>query len=196
MRPETSTKLFFHEFSFRGRILDNFRAHIFPGLYLSETQYSDQQTKRGRELPEVGKSSKYVHCKKGLPFSQPQQGCHLPNFPWTGIIWLFPSRESLFCDIPPGDGKNVNFFLPCRRGGCMGALKTKLFYYNWGMPCKNYRYPVFRIRIHRIHMFLGLPDPDLDPLVRGKDPDPDPSIQCCGSGSGRIRNFLKDPDPE
>jgi hypothetical protein len=27
-------------------------------------------------------------------------------------------------------------------------------------------------RIHRIHMFLGLPDPD--PLVRGMDPDPDP----------------------
>jgi hypothetical protein len=26
--------------------------------------------------------------------------------------------------------------------------------------------------VHRIHMFLGLPDPD--PLVRGMDPDPDP----------------------
>jgi hypothetical protein len=34
--------------------------------------------------------------------------------------------------------------------------------------------PVLRIRIHSIHMFLGLPDPD--PLVRGIDPDPDPSI--------------------
>ncbi len=35
--------------------------------------------------------------------------------------------------------------------------------------------PVFRIRIH---MFLGLLDPDPDPLVRGMDPDPDsdPSI--------------------
>ena len=31
-----------------------------------------------------------------------------------------------------------------------------------------------RIRIHRIHMFLGLLDPD--PLVRGMDPDPDPSV--------------------
>jgi len=31
-----------------------------------------------------------------------------------------------------------------------------------------------RIRIHRIHMFWGLPDPD--PPVRGMDPDPDPSI--------------------
>ncbi len=27
-----------------------------------------------------------------------------------------------------------------------------------------------RIRIHQIHMFLGLQDPD--PLVRGMDPDP------------------------
>jgi hypothetical protein len=38
--------------------------------------------------------------------------------------------------------------------------------------------PVFQIRIHRIHVFLGLPDQD--PLVRGMDPDPaldtDPSI--------------------
>jgi hypothetical protein len=37
-----------------------------------------------------------------------------------------------------------------------------------------------RIWIHRIHMFLGLPDLDTDPLVRGMDPDPapdpDPSI--------------------
>ncbi len=38
--------------------------------------------------------------------------------------------------------------------------------------------PVFRIRsqirIHRIHMCLGLPDPDPDPPVRGMDPDPAP----------------------
>jgi hypothetical protein len=35
-----------------------------------------------------------------------------------------------------------------------------------------------RIRIRRIHMFLGLLDLDPDPLVRGMDPDPtpDPSI--------------------
>ncbi len=30
------------------------------------------------------------------------------------------------------------------------------------------------IRIHQIHMFLGLPDPD--PLDRSMDPDPNPSI--------------------
>ncbi len=31
-----------------------------------------------------------------------------------------------------------------------------------------------RIRIHRIQTFLGLLDPDPDPLVRGMDPEPDP----------------------
>ncbi len=31
-----------------------------------------------------------------------------------------------------------------------------------------------RSRIRRIHMFLGLLDPDPDPLVRGVDPDPAP----------------------
>jgi hypothetical protein len=31
---------------------------------------------------------------------------------------------------------------------------------------------VLRIRIRRIHMFLGLLDPDPDPLVKGTDPDP------------------------
>ncbi len=30
------------------------------------------------------------------------------------------------------------------------------------------------LRIHRIHMLLGLLDPD--PLVRGMDPDPDPAL--------------------
>jgi hypothetical protein len=35
---------------------------------------------------------------------------------------------------------------------------------------------VFRIRIHRIHVFFCLPDPDPDPLVRGMDLDSDPSI--------------------
>ncbi len=37
---------------------------------------------------------------------------------------------------------------------------------------------MLRIRIRRIHKFLGLLDPDPDPLVRGTDPDraPDHSI--------------------
>jgi hypothetical protein len=33
----------------------------------------------------------------------------------------------------------------------------------------------FRIRIHRIHKFLGLLDPDSDLLGRDMDPDPHPS---------------------
>jgi hypothetical protein len=43
-----------------------------------------------------------------------------------------------------------------------------------------------RIRIHRIHMFLGLPDADPDPLVRGMDPDADPDPLVRGM----------DPDPD
>ncbi len=31
-----------------------------------------------------------------------------------------------------------------------------------------------RIRIHRIHIFLGLPD--TGPSVRGMDPEPDPAL--------------------
>jgi hypothetical protein len=35
---------------------------------------------------------------------------------------------------------------------------------------------VLRIQIRQIQMFLGLLDPDPDPVVQGMDPDPDPSI--------------------
>ncbi len=35
--------------------------------------------------------------------------------------------------------------------------------------------PVLGIRIRKIRMFLGLPDPEPDPLVRGIDPDLHPS---------------------
>jgi hypothetical protein len=40
----------------------------------------------------------------------------------------------------------------------------------------SWNIPVLRIRIHRIHMFLGLLDPDPDQLIRGMDPDPDPAL--------------------
>ncbi len=46
---------------------------------------------------------------------------------------------------------------------------------------------VFRIRIHRIHMFSGLPDPD--PLVRGMEPSPDPSIILLSSSKNSEKNF-------
>jgi hypothetical protein len=38
------------------------------------------------------------------------------------------------------------------------------------LPMRLGRCQVFRI--HRILVFFGLLDPDLDPLVRGMDPDP------------------------
>jgi hypothetical protein len=44
--------------------------------------------------------------KKGELFSRPQPGCHLPKSPWTGIIKLFPSRETLVIDIPAGEREN------------------------------------------------------------------------------------------
>ncbi len=50
------------------------------------------------------------HCKKSLRFYRPQPGCHLPNSPWTGIIKLFLSRESLVSDIPLKTGKWQTFF--------------------------------------------------------------------------------------
>jgi hypothetical protein len=59
--------------------------------------------------------------------------------------------------------------------------KSKFWLHNWHL--KNKKAPLYfkavlriRIRIHQIHVFLGLQDPDPDPLVRGMDPDPDPSI--------------------
>ncbi len=50
---------------------------------------------------------------------------------------------------------------------------------NWIQISIELWIPVLRIRIRiRIHVFFGLLDPDLDPLVRGMDldSDPDPSI--------------------
>ncbi len=59
----------------------------------------------------------------------------------------------------------------------MGLWKTteKLNYEQtarW-IECESLLLSVFRILIwiHRIHMFLGLPDPDTDPPVRGMDPE-------------------------
>ncbi len=53
-----------------------------------------------------------VHLDKGI------LNCLLKSLPdetvsWPGIIKLFPARESLGSDIPPGDRKMANFFLQC-----------------------------------------------------------------------------------
>ncbi len=75
--------------------------------------------------------------------------------------------------------KNYSFTMPCYRvKPIFWALKVELFKlrngFSFGLP------PVMRIRIririHRIHMFVGLLDPDPDPLVRNMNPDSDPSI--------------------
>ncbi len=76
---------------------------------------------------------------------------------------------------------------------CRGGLLKRMVYSSLGAgagaalcyPTQDRRRPhqflsvfrsrIHRSRIHRIHMFLGLPDPD-PLLVRGMDPDPDPSI--------------------
>jgi hypothetical protein len=46
---------------------------------------------------------------------------------------------------------------------------------------------VLRIRIHRIHVFLGLLDPD--PLVRGMDPDPGLDTSIIKQNSKENRDF-------
>ena len=46
-----------------------------------------------------------------------------------------------------------------------------------------------RIRIHRIHMFLGLLDPDPDPLVRGMNPAPDPDPSILSKNSKKNLDF-------
>ncbi len=48
---------------------------------------------------------------------QPQPGCHLPDSPWPGKKKLFPTRESLVSDIPPGWGREnrLPFFTVCDR---------------------------------------------------------------------------------
>jgi hypothetical protein len=38
---------------------------------------------------------------------------------------LFPARESLFSDIPAGDGKTANLFLQCRRNQTEGERRAE-----------------------------------------------------------------------
>ncbi len=66
--------------------------------------------------------------KKGLRFSRPPPGCHLPNSPWPGIIELFPARESLVSDIPALDRKTANLF--CSVWGWNVYWKEALRYFS------------------------------------------------------------------
>jgi hypothetical protein len=71
-------------------------------------------------------------------------------------------------------GPDITFVYPDFRTGIRGAFHK-------GTLVSGVQ-AVFRIRIriHRFHVFSGLPDPDPDALIRGMDPDPalhpDPSI--------------------
>jgi hypothetical protein len=73
--------------------------------------------------------------------------------------------------------KRTSFGLDSNRIGSFVGLCSAVQSAGGGFGSAYFE-PVLRIRIHRIHMFLGHPDPD--PLVRGMDPDPapdpDPSI--------------------
>ncbi len=86
--------------------------------------------------------------------------------------------------------KGLIFYLAFHCEQCRVLLSSTEGLQVWGFPEHGFVFimqkylavyfkAVLRIRIHRIHMFLGLPDPD--PLVIGMDPDPDPSSSCKNS---------------
>jgi hypothetical protein len=85
----------------------------FPSSLLAFNLNSEHNSTSTRIVLALSRTHSTCTVKKGLPFSCPQPGCHLPNSPWTGIIKLFPSRESLVSDIQAGDGKIVHLFLQC-----------------------------------------------------------------------------------
>ncbi len=68
-------------------------------------------------------------------FSRSQPGCHLPNSPWPGKFLLFPARESLVSDIPPGDGKIENLFLQCI---ILCVTQTNCFHENHNLRFINF----------------------------------------------------------
>jgi hypothetical protein len=58
----------------------------------------------------------------------------------------------------------------CRRGSVQNTGQRRSMDMITGNRSKSVFRIRIRIRIHRIHMFLGLLDPNSDPLVRGMDP--------------------------
>jgi|688.fasta_scaffold196355_1 hypothetical protein len=79
-----------------------------------------------------------------------------------------------------GLGEGVAYRYHKRDSATRFVLIPVIFMWKTSFPGDNLLQPVLRIRVYKIHMFLGLPDPDSDPLVRDTDPDldpdPDPSI--------------------
>ncbi len=59
---------------------------------------------------------RWYTVKKGLAVFQSLGGISLtvPTSPWPGIFKLFPTRENLVSDIPPGTGKPLTlFYMQC-----------------------------------------------------------------------------------
>ena len=88
--------------------------------------------------------------KKVQQFSRPNAagGCHLPNSPWPGIIKYFPAKESLVCDIPPGDGKIANLFLQCSMQYTVFTVYTH--------PVTSFVTTVFRFSIYNREIIIQL----------------------------------------
>jgi hypothetical protein len=103
---------------------------------------------------------------------------------WDGLILMFihnsynkvssvgdpyhvfgpPGSASGFVSHKYGSGSFHRQARMARKTCFVTSLRLFIFY--------DVNVPVFRIRIwiRRIHMFLGIPDPHPDPLVRGTDP--------------------------
>jgi hypothetical protein len=85
----------------------------FRSSLLAFNLNSEHNSSSTRILLALSRTHSTCTVKKGLPFSRPRPGCHLPNSLWVGTIKLFPPRESLVSDIAAGDGKIVYLFLQC-----------------------------------------------------------------------------------
>jgi hypothetical protein len=97
---------------------------------------------------------------------------HHPARPATLLSMIFPTGMRGFLPLLLSQHK-LNYLFTVRfqffQNSVLFTYYVAVFYK--GILMRYYTFkPVFRIL--RIHMFLGLPDPDS--LVRGMDPDPDP----------------------
>jgi hypothetical protein len=72
-------------------------------LFSKKTVYCQRNT-----VLTVKKVKERLKCKKGLQYSRPQPGCHLPNCLWAGIIRFFQLRKILVSVIPAGNGNVSN----------------------------------------------------------------------------------------
>ncbi len=86
----------------------------------------------------------------------------------NGLVSLRPSPDpfhsQLSVSCPATGSANLHLIRQCH--ATYRAITD-----HFGIDSQSVR-PVLRIRIRRIRMFLGLLDPDPDPLVRCTDPDP------------------------